>query len=55
MNARFKKSLSFNTTGQELGITKEAVRQWESKALRKLRRSRVTREIQEKFEIIVLW
>lgn len=51
INARYKRALTLNSAGREIGITKEAVRQWEGKALRKLRRARVTREIKEKFEI----
>lgn len=48
---RYIKSLTLEAAGQELGITREAVRQWESKALRKLRRPRCSREIKDRFDI----
>lgn len=51
INARFKRSLTLAAIGEELGITREAVRQWESKGLRKLRYSKCMREISNKFEI----
>lgn len=51
INDRFKKNLTLAKTGQELGITIEAVRQWEAKGLRKLRRPRVRKILIEKFEV----
>jgi RNA polymerase primary sigma factor len=49
--ARYQKSMSLEATGQIISKTREAVRSIEAKALRKLRRSRITRQLEEKFEI----
>lgn len=51
ITARYKKSMSLDATGQMIGKTREMVRQIEAKALRKLRLSRITRQIEEKFEV----
>ena len=48
---RYKDNLTLNESGEAMGITKEAVRQWQNKGLRKLRTPRVRKELQEKFEI----
>jgi hypothetical protein len=49
--ARYKWALTLEVTRKELGITRQAVRQQEAKALRKLRLSRICRELEEKFEV----
>lgn len=48
---RFKNNLSLKATGENLGKTIEMARQIEAKALRKLRRSRITRRLEERYEV----
>lgn len=51
INARFRKNMSLEATGQLIGKSKDMARSLEAKALRKLRCRRITRQIEEKFEI----
>lgn len=51
ISARYRNNLSLEVTGQYIGKSKEMVRQIEAKALRKLRRSRITRQLEERFEV----
>lgn len=48
---RFIKSMTLEATGQCIGKSRDMARQIEAKALRKLRKGRVTRVISEKFEV----
>ncbi|SHM82516.1 Sigma-70, region 4 [Anaerosporobacter mobilis DSM 15930] len=50
----YRKDLTLETTGKEIGVSRERVRQMESKALRKLRTSRVKRTIAERYEIAIV-
>ena len=51
ITARYINNMSLEATGQSIGKTKERARCIEAKALRKLRLSRIRREMEEKFEI----
>lgn len=51
LKLRFKDDMTLQAIGNELGVTREWVRQIEAKAIRKLRLSRVTRQLKEKYEI----
>lgn len=50
---RYKKDLTLEATGKEIGVSRERVRQLESAALRKLRFTRVSRVISERYEIVI--
>jgi RNA polymerase primary sigma factor len=52
MCMRYKDNLTMQTIGDYLGVTKQAIRQQESNALQKLRRSHVKRILRDKFEIV---
>lgn len=49
--ARFKQDMTLDAIGQSIGKSRDMARQIEAKALRKLRRSRITRQLEEKFEV----
>lgn len=49
--ARFGKSMSLGATGQSMGKSLERARQLEASALRKLRRARIRRMLEEKYEV----
>lgn len=51
INARFRKNMSLESTGQLIGKSRDTVRNLEAQALRKLRLRRITRQIEEKFEV----
>ncbi|GAA4653971.1 hypothetical protein GCM10023142_11090 [Anaerocolumna aminovalerica] len=51
INYRYKQSLSLRETEQFIGKSREMVRKIEASALRKLRRSRCSRLLQQKFEV----
>lgn len=51
ITARYRKDMTLEATGQLIGKSKDMARQLEAKALKKLRLSRITRLLQEKFEI----
>lgn len=51
ISARFRSDMSLEAAGQMIGISRDRVRQLEASGLRKLRRSRITRLLKEKFEI----
>jgi transcriptional regulator with XRE-family HTH domain len=51
ISARYRNNLSHEVIGQYLGKSREMARQIEAKALRKLRRSRITRQLEERFEV----
>lgn len=51
--SRYKKDLTLEATGKEIGVSRERVRQMESAALRKLRFTRVSRVISERYEIVI--
>lgn len=48
---RYKKSMTLEATGQSIGQTRDRARSIEAKALRKLRKPRIRRKLEEKFEI----
>lgn len=52
--SRYKNDLTLEATGKEIGVSRERVRQMESKALKKLRTSRVKRTIAERYEIAMV-
>lgn len=49
--ARYRKNMTLEATGQLIGKSKDMARNLEGQALRKLRLSRITRQLHEKFEI----
>ncbi|WP_455717161.1 sigma-70 family RNA polymerase sigma factor [Anaerosporobacter sp.] len=49
--SRYRKDLTLEATGKEIGVSRERVRQIESTALKKLRTSRVKRALSERYEI----
>lgn len=51
ITARFLSNMSLEAVGQMMGASRDRVRQLEASGLRKLRRSRITRLLEEKFEI----
>ncbi len=51
ITARYRKSMTLKLAGESLGKSIERARQLEVSALRKLRRSRITRLLEEKYEI----
>jgi RNA polymerase primary sigma factor len=51
LQSRFIESMTLEATGQRIGKSRDMARQIEAKALRKLRKRRVTRVIAEKFEV----
>lgn len=51
INARYRIGMSFDATGKYIGKTRDAARQLEAKALRKLRKRKVIKLIEEKFEL----
>lgn len=51
---RYRKDLTLEATGKEIGVSRERVRQMESTALRKLRTSRVKRTLSERYEIAIV-
>jgi RNA polymerase primary sigma factor len=51
INARFLKNMTLEQTGALISKSRDMVRQIEAKALRKLRRSRITRQLEERFEV----
>lgn len=51
ITTRYQKDLSLEATGQLIGSSRDAARNIEARALRKLRRSRIRRELEEKFEV----
>lgn len=51
--SRYKKDLTLEATGKVIGVSRERVRQLESAALRKLRFTRVSRVISERYEIVI--
>lgn len=52
--SRYRKDLTLEATGKEIGVSRERVRQMESTALRKLRTSRVKRTLSERYEIAIV-
>ncbi|HHV09752.1 MAG TPA: sigma-70 family RNA polymerase sigma factor [Clostridiales bacterium] len=51
ITARFRKGLTLEQTGEQIGKSRDMARQIEGSALRKLRRSRITRHLEERFEV----
>ena len=51
ITARFRKGLTLEQTGEQIGKSRDMARQIEGNALRKLRRSRITRHLEERFEV----
>jgi len=51
ITARYRKGMSLEATGQSIGKTREVARKLEAKALKKLRVAKITRLLQEKFEV----
>ena len=51
IEARYRKDMTLEATGQLIGKSRDMARQLEAKALKKLRLSRITRQIEEEFEI----
>jgi RNA polymerase primary sigma factor len=51
ITSRFRKGLTLEETGKQLGKSRDMARQIEAKALRKLRKARIARIIAEKFEV----
>ena len=52
--SRYKQNLTLEATGKEIGVSRERVRQMESKALKTLRTTRVKRTIAERYEIALV-
>jgi RNA polymerase primary sigma factor len=50
INARFRKNMTLEQTGQLIGKSKDMARNLEAQALRKLRLRRITRQLEDKFE-----
>ncbi|MGF7145956.1 RNA polymerase primary sigma factor [Anaerotaenia torta] len=51
ITARFRRGLTLEQTGGQIGKSRDMARQIEGSALRKLRRSRITRHLEERFEV----
>lgn len=51
ITARFRKGLTLDETGEQIGKSRDMARQIEAKALRKLRKARLARIMVEKFEV----
>jgi RNA polymerase primary sigma factor len=51
INARYRIGMSFDATGKYIGKTRDVARQLEAKALRKLRKRKAIKLIEEKFEL----
>lgn len=54
INSRYRKGLTLEATGKEMGVSRERVRQIESAALKRLRTSRVKRILSERYEIAIV-
>ncbi|WP_167955601.1 sigma-70 family RNA polymerase sigma factor [Anaerosporobacter faecicola] len=52
--SRYRKDLTLEATGKEIGISRDRVRQMETRALRKLQSARVKRTIAERYEIAIV-
>ena len=52
--SRYKQELTLEATGKEIGVSRERIRQMESKALKKLRYPTVKRTIAERYEIAIV-
>lgn len=51
IKARYVDNLSLEATGKEIGQTRDRARTIEAKALRKLRRHKITRRLEERYEV----
>lgn len=54
INSRYRKDLTLDAIGKEMGVSRERVRQIESAAMKKLRTARVKRILSERYEIAIV-
>lgn len=52
--SRYRQDLTLEATSKEIGVSRERVRQMETKALKKLRYPSVKRTIAERYEIVIV-